>query len=320
MLVHQALSISNDLFLPSEADGCILSVHGSHLNLAMTEGIVTLLRCGDPLIPFGIEVAGVESWYSLELQQGCPVVYKEGRLFIGDKAVVEGISTCSRYSNRPRANRIFNLKEIGRRLSLLDQLCRETPKSGGIMDYLGHYRFEEGIFKKGPAEGVLKREIGRRFELLLAGIARNDDFLISEGVHGFLGLGPGMTPSGDDFLVGFLCGITFLHPEACRPANIKLAQYLAQEAPVLTTALSAEYIKYAAFGSYHAYFLNLLQALCQGDEDEIITAGNAMLSLGHYSGTDLLLGFVYGGMSAIQLSRGDIIDDNLQCCPQKHVL
>lgn len=319
MLVHQALSVATDLFLPPEATGSVLSVHTSHLNLAMPEGIVTLLRRGEPLIPFGIKVDSTESWCSLGLQQGCPVEYKEGRLVIDGKIAIEAVSTCSRYSSQPRINCIFGLDEISRRLCLLDHLCQETPKSGGIMDYLGHYRFLNGRFKKGPAEGVLKREIGRRFELLLAGIDRNDDFLIIEGVHGFLGLGPGLTPSGDDFLVGFLCGITFLYPECYRTANVKLAQYLAQDAPVLTTALSAEYIKHAAFGSYHEYFLNLLRALCQGDENDTIKAGNALISLGHYSGSDLLLGFVYGGMSAIQRSRGDIYD-NLQCCPKKHVL
>lgn len=307
MLTYKALSVSADLVLPLEANGYVLSVHNDHLNLALSEGIVTLQKCGTPLIPFGIEVAIREDWDSGQPYDGCPVVYQAGRFVIDGRLAVEGLEECMRHSSRPCTNSHLAPNETQELLFLLDRLCRGSDKTGGILTYLDHYRFEGGGLTKRAADGVLKQKIGRQFELLLTGITLNDDFLITEGVHGFLGLGPGLTPSGDDFLVGFLCGITFLPNERCRAASAKLAQCLAQDAPLLTTALSAEYIRYAANGSYHAYLLKLLYALAHGGVQQTLEAGKSILSLGHYSGTDLLLGFVYGGMSAIHLSRGDSI-------------
>lgn len=307
MLTYKALSVSATLVLPLEANGYVLSVHNDHLNIALPEGIVTLQKCGTPHIPFGVEVATGESWRSWQLNDGCPVVYQNGRFVIDSKLAVEDLEVCARHSSRPCTNSRLASDEMQELLFLLDRLCRGSDKPGGILTYLDHYRFEGCGLTKCAADGALKRKIGRCFELLLTGIAKNDDFLIAEGVHGFLGLGPGLTPSGDDFLVGFLCGITFLPTERCRTTCAKLAQCLAQDAPLLTNALSAEYIKYAANGSYHAYFLRLLHALAQGSVQQTLKAGKSILSLGHYSGTDLLLGFVYGGMSAIHLSRGDSI-------------
>lgn len=307
MLTYKALSVSDDLVLPFEANGYVLSVHSDHLNVALSEGIVTLQKVGTPLIPFGIEVAIRENWYSRQLYDGCPVAYQAGRFVIDGKLAVEGLEVCRRYSSRPCTNSCLAPDKMQELLFLLDRLCRGSDKNGGILTYLDHYRFEGGTLSKRAADGFLRRKIGRRFELLLTGINLNDDFLIAEGVHGFLGLGPGLTPSGDDFLVGFLCGITFLPTERCRAASAKLAQCLAQDAPLLTTALSAEYIRYAANGSYHAYLLQLINALTHGSVKQTLEAGQSILSLGHYSGNDLLLGFVYGGMSAIHFSRGDSI-------------
>lgn len=307
MLTYKALSVSADLVLPSEASGYVLSVHNDHLNIALSEGIVTLQKGGTPLIPFGAEVAIDGGWCSRQLDDGCPVFYQAGRFVIDGKLAVEGLEVCMRHASRPCTKSRLGPDEMQELLSLLDRLCRGSDKNGGILTYLDHYRFEGGSLTKRATDGVLKQKIGRRFELLLTGISLNDDFLIAEGVHGFLGLGPGLTPSGDDFLVGFLCGITFLSTERCRAASTKLAQCLAQDAPLLTTALSAEYIRYAANGSYHAYLLKLLNALVHGSVQQTLEAGKWILSLGHYSGNDLLLGFVYGGMSAIHLSRGDSI-------------
>jgi hypothetical protein len=137
-------------------------------------------------------------------------------------------------------------------------------------------------------------------EALMAGVHTNDDYLIVEGVCGLLGLGPGLTPSGDDFLLGFFAGFSSMELERCQPSAQKLAQYIVQNAPSRTTLIAAEYLKFGIAGFYHQYLIDFIEAFYNGSTADMLYKGQLLKKLGHFSGTDLLTGFTYGGFAAIQ--------------------
>jgi hypothetical protein len=102
-----------------------------------------------------------------------------------------------------------------------------------------------------------------------------------------MGLGPGGTPSGDDFLVGSLAARWWLadDPRAC-----PLAASLADRAPSRTTRLAAEFYYHLARGRLSDQLGRLLSALATGEVPEIEQAAEALAGYGATSGRDTIAG------------------------------
>ena len=105
---------------------------------------------------------------------------------------------------------------------------------------------------------------------------------------------------GDDFLLGFLAGLKAAGTDPMDSTLAKLARCLVNDAPRCTTTVSVAFLKYAAQGQYHQYLIELIEMFCSGHEAEMTTAARKLLTLGHFSGTDLLLGFTFGGFAALR--------------------
>jgi hypothetical protein len=114
------------------------------------------------------------------------------------------------------------------------------------------------------------------------------------------GLGPGLTPAGDDFIVGSLYAVWMVHPFVVAQT---LARDVASTAAQLTTSLSAAYLRSAGSGeagiSWHRFF----SALISCDSDRIYNSILEVLSMGASSGSDALSGFVSTFISHMELQR-----------------
>ena len=115
-----------------------------------------------------------------------------------------------------------------------------------------------------------------------------------------LGLGPGLTPAGDDLLAGLLVGLAG-RPDLRDP----LADAVARLAPARTTWLSAELLRLAADGFAAPAVVALADALAgHGPDDTLADALPALLAVGHTSGAALARGLL---LAAETLSRHDTV-------------
>lgn len=125
-------------------------------------------------------------------------------------------------------------------------------------------------------------------EQLVAGLSRRDDRLAVAGAQSLAGLGGGLTPAGDDFIVGVLlaawAGLYGPGAEYLSPALVAAA------AP-RTTTLSGAYLRAAAVGECTAHWHTLFAAQQHGDHRAAREAVQALVSIGHTSGADALAGF-----------------------------
>ncbi len=103
------------------------------------------------------------------------------------------------------------------------------------------------------------------------------------------GLGLGLTPSGDDFLIGALHAAWIIHP---REVVSGLAQGMAESAAPLTTSLSAAWLRSAGRGAAGELWHQFFDALISGDEIEIQKRMKDILAVGETSGADALAGFI----------------------------
>ncbi len=111
---------------------------------------------------------------------------------------------------------------------------------------------------------------------------------IPEGVVPLIGLGPGLTPSGDDFLGGALVALRTLKLDTAADG---LAAWIKRHAPALTNNISLAHLSAAcdgeALGPVHRG-LNAILDGSGGDEIETILAD--LDAVGHSSGWDAFSG------------------------------
>lgn len=114
-----------------------------------------------------------------------------------------------------------------------------------------------------------------------------------------VGLGPGLTPSGDDFLVGLFAVIhlenspCFIYKQLCESV-IKMIK-------PLTNAISYTTLKKAAIGQVRESICSLNYAILYGTEADSIQALRKVLAIGSSSGTDIALGLISGLEANIKL-------------------
>ena len=105
-----------------------------------------------------------------------------------------------------------------------------------------------------------------------------------------LGLGMGLTPSGDDFLCGLLIALHL--PESPFAAQLPRLRAQVLAALAATHAISAAFLRDAAAGQVSAPVQEFVAALC--GKQALAPALEALVSLGHRSGYDLLSGILAG--------------------------
>lgn len=100
------------------------------------------------------------------------------------------------------------------------------------------------------------------------------------------GLGVGLTPSGDDFIVGALYAVWIIHS---REVASVLAREIAKIAMPLTTSLSAAWLRSAGKGEAGILWHEFFEALIA--EDDLQIPFENLLTVGETSGADALSGF-----------------------------
>jgi hypothetical protein len=108
---------------------------------------------------------------------------------------------------------------------------------------------------------------------------------LEEEAASLIGLGPGLTPSGDDYLGGVLIA---LHQLERKPQALGLWRWL-EPRLARTSAISAAHLAAAAAGQGHETLHKCLAALCSGGADWPSVL-EELGKVGHVSGWDSLAG------------------------------
>lgn len=108
--------------------------------------------------------------------------------------------------------------------------------------------------------------------------------------HALVGLGPGLTPSGDDFLGAVMIALNALNR---RDLSDRLWDQLGPFAGNATNPISLAHLHAASRGYGVAALHDAMSALVTGDESAIRRAAARLDRIGHTSGWDALTGAVY---------------------------
>jgi len=110
-----------------------------------------------------------------------------------------------------------------------------------------------------------------------------------EAAQGLAGLGPGLTPAGDDFLMGLIYRIWLEKEE--EQADSLISEIVRVAGPK-TNTLSRALIQAAGRKEASYPWHRLHRAILDGQSSYIIITLNRILAIGHTSGADALAGFL----------------------------
>jgi Protein of unknown function (DUF2877) len=112
-------------------------------------------------------------------------------------------------------------------------------------------------------------------------------------VHDLVGLGEGLTPSGDDFLIGLLAvlHVTGCFPSLCSPV---VRERFCQCVRLGTSQLSGEFLHCALEGHFSEPVAMLVRALCTRETGAWQGYATTLAAVGHSSGVDTMVGIAFG--------------------------
>ncbi|MBE0529282.1 MAG: DUF2877 domain-containing protein [Rhodospirillales bacterium] len=126
-----------------------------------------------------------------------------------------------------------------------------------------------------------------------------------------LGMGPGLTPSGDDFLGGVAVA---LHALGRKDAAGDLAACLTDHLTNRTGLISGAHLRCALMGEASALTLEAMDALLSGQQARVLAAGRAAVTVGHTSGWDTLSGLVCAAASFVGAAAAQQADATAALC------
>jgi hypothetical protein len=130
-----------------------------------------------------------------------------------------------------------------------------------------------------------------RIRRLAQAYAADDVESVQSASLALLGLGAGLTPSGDDLVAAALFGRRLIdRDEAWARMGRELARAATSASHAISAALLADTVAGESFEPLH----ELADALAAGDANSALAAARALICVGHASGWDMLAGFLLG--------------------------
>lgn len=237
--------------------GVVVSVHTHAVNLLLDDGpLVALLPAESPLHPWAVAIA-ITGRDLARITEGAPVRVAEGVVRVGTlKIELAGLE-------------VVDLR-LRRRLRALPDAVRSLA----------------GHVAAAPPAGPFESTLAAALERFRAGGE-------IRSLAALVGVGEGLTPSGDDVLVGVLAGLDAALEVSGEAAALRQRLCAELERGVLrTTRLAAQMLDAAAAGFYAEPVLTLLQtlALPKPGAKALERDVAALLAVGHHSGADTLRG------------------------------
>lgn len=135
---------------------------------------------------------------------------------------------------------------------------------------------------------AFEQELARRLDAGVARLAHGD---LEGGASRMKGLGYGLTPSGDDFLAGFLLGMHAL--EMAAGVDLAAERHTVREAARGGNPFSEVMLRSAVEGRCFERAGQLIQALFEGAEADVVRHARRLMEVGASSGADLGVGLLF---------------------------
>jgi hypothetical protein len=213
------------------------------------------------------------------------------RLGVGD-AITIGLGSATVWDPKAYAALAADPAALRRGLPVLYREVAQRAPAESLARLLPHLEDED---LPGPLQRVAHFP---RSHALIGGLAESlaqrDCRRLKVVTSSLAGLGPGLTPAGDDFIAGLLLALAIVRQERNDATLNTVATMLVETAAARTHEISGAYLRAACDGQVGERWHPLLAALAGGDAPQIAAAAGPVLATGETSGADMLAGFLVG--------------------------
>ena len=273
------------------AEPCAVhSIFESVLNLETRNGLITIGGPSVGPLPHGLSISRELDYRSLGLRSGQLVILERHRIRIPGSNFEIDLSDATPWSPRlpvishwVAQARWRDRAADMRRLAAAAVRARPGAEDGiGALIDLDH----------GPSIGAVARIAGPRLERLAHAVRTGDRAAAGVAAESLVGLGPGLTPSGDDALVGMAAAVTAMAAPGSFDATFLGA--VADSAPARTTMVGATFLRHASAGQFSASVHQLMGVLIGPDASDAHATIERCVAYGATSGADTLVGALMG--------------------------
>ena len=264
---------SLDTNLPLRFEGKVHSIFSKALNIKIEENELISIVAAEKLNGPNrilVELPKNKDLVALEIKQGMKVIGNGQEVRIDGGRLSISLERAERWSPEVKKEKRILNSQVKNNLSFL-QKSLSVEKD----------------------ENKVSQELKVRIQKLAKSIEEENLSKVPKDIKRLISFGEGLTPSGDDFLVGLIASLHFL-------SNLKLKHLLNKIKRIInlekekTTFLSGKFLEYACQGRFPETILNLIEAIFSGNREEVRETARRCLDFGATSGRDTLLGVVRG--------------------------
>jgi hypothetical protein len=276
--------------VPARARAQVHSVFLRACNIETDSGeLVTLLASGSGNLPHGIRCALPIAPMNTRLRPGQAAILEGAALRVPAAGLMVDLSRAAVWNGTVVAVSL-DLQDVEphRALRKLCAALREHAPDRGIAP---------ALFSTGSPHSTLERALVARMAQTLPTLAHatetGDAGAVVSALSALVGLGAGLTPAGDDFIVGYLAALWSRSRREPRIATLLRALVVpAGRLSLHTNAISQQMLLDALQGHFAEHLAEVVRCVCAGGD----VAGATMraLKVGHSSGADVLCGLLFG--------------------------
>ena len=281
--------------VPLHARAQVHSVFLRACNIETDSGeLITLLTAGSGNLPHGIRCASPFAPLSQRLRPGQVAILEGATLRIPAADFVVDLSRAAVWNGTIAAASpgIRDQASHGALRELRETLRRHAPDEG----------VAPALFSSCNPHSMLERALVARIAQTLPILARatetRDTGPVVAALSALVGLGAGLTPAGDDFIVGYLAALR--SRSRGDPGTAALLDALAVPVGLLslhTNAISRQMLLDALQGHFAERLIEVMRCVCGGGD--VAAATRRALEVGHSSGADVLCGLLFGYSPAL---------------------
>ncbi len=262
--------------------GEIIAVFDHAANVMTKTGLVTVLTRDRTLIPHSIRLCDNIPFPAMGWERDSLVRMDES-----------GVSEIS-------GRRLVNLKTAA--VTDLNIYSRLKPFESASASVLSAEPILRCLRRRADVNGlsVIVTELGTnpfadlirpRLQALFLAVAHHDENGASAAAARIAGCGPGLTPSSDDLLSGYMAALHAFKAAGLRKDSIvQLTRRMASSAAEKTNSISAAFLLQSGNGYASEEMILLLREVLTGAEDKAELAAARVGMLGSTSGSDMLCG------------------------------
>nr|ELR5114477.1 DUF2877 domain-containing protein [Providencia stuartii] len=260
--------------------GTVEQIFHKALNISVGDTLLTLLSTELDNAPNSCRILN-NDFTRLNLQEGDQVYFSGKIIYLADHYFLS-FSFCQKwlpkeiFFNPNKINQKQYLSFLNNKVNIIDELLKKEGNS--LFNYCG-----DNLFYLATSEklNLLRNE-------LINALLKQQYQILPDIIKQFIGLGIGLTPSADDYLVGLMAFLLLKH-HPLQHLKCQFQQGI-NNARTTTTKVSAITLEKAINHQYRENILQLLQMLVAASKKDIYPQFRQILDIGSSSGSDMLFG------------------------------